>query len=369
MKSTKRTLMKECIAKAVTLSLSKGLCLFGLLLGFSAIASAADLAKIEYLCCAWGPAMTLPSKAGEKAQFDDSQEEVYFLKQVTGHGVGIYLCKMKADGNEKTEIKELWQDPNYPIDTQDCTTWMDVCVRTHQVAVTVSFAGSDIMGLWTMNLDGSNLRRIISPVLTAKGLQSVGGVSWTPDGQRIVYGEAIRGAGRNGRIAKCDKNGESRVYLTDGPVDNSPRVSPDGKEVAFVHWITKGNVHDSWLWLVDVNGSNSHPLPNPDAKPNWSAPAHWGLFPAWSPDGKEIFIMGVDSELIDVGTGRMVLDRRPALQGKRDGTCGWPHWGKQGFVGFSVGGILFTDSELREAKWIGSSKMVECSGENESCRW
>jgi len=130
--------------------MKKRVLLLSLIAAAALTSSAAECANIEYLCCAWGPAMTLPTKAGEKPQFDDSQEEVYFLKQVAGQGVGIYLCKMKADGSAKTEIKELWRDPNYPIDTQDCTTWMDVCVKTHQVAVTVTYAGSDITGLWTM---------------------------------------------------------------------------------------------------------------------------------------------------------------------------------------------------------------------------
>ncbi len=127
--------------------------------------TAKEFANIEYLCADWGPAMTLPSKPGEKPHFDDSQEEVYFLKQLgtfsrglmgTGehHGINIYLCKMKPDGSGKTEIRELWRNPNYSIDTQDKSTWMNVCVKTHQIALTVTFAGSDITGLWTMNLDG-----------------------------------------------------------------------------------------------------------------------------------------------------------------------------------------------------------------------
>jgi hypothetical protein len=342
--------------------MKKRVLLLSLIAAAALTSSAAECANIEYLCCAWGPAMTLPTKAGEKPQFDDSQEEVYFLKQVAGQGVGIYLCKMKADGSAKTEIKELWRDPNYPIDTQDCTTWMDVCVKTHQVAVTVTYAGSDITGLWTMNLDGTDLRRIITPAHVTNGLQSVGGVNWMPDGQWIVYGESMRGADRNGRIAKCDRNGEKRVYLTDGPMDSDPRVSPDGKQIGYIHWVGWA----SRLYVMNADGGNQHPLPNPDDK-QWGT--HGGLYPAWSPDGKKIFIIGVGLEVIDVASGHKVLDRSPTLQGSRQGITGWPHWGKQGFAGFCVGGILFTDAELREAKWIGSSKLVECPGGEATCRW
>lgn len=251
---------------------ARSLCLCGLLTALSVVANARGSVTVEYLCCAWGPGMTLPTKAGEKPQFDDSQEEVYFLKQVDGQGVGIYLCKMKADGSEKTEIKELWRDPNYPIDTQDCTTWMDVCDKTHQVAVTVTYAGSDITGLWTVNMDGSDLKRIITPAHVTNGLQSVGGVNWMPDGQWIVYGESMRGADRNGRIAKCDKNGEKRVYLTDGPMDSYPRVSPDGKQIGYIHWVGWA----SRLYMISIDGSDQRALPNPDDK-RWGT--HGGLYP------------------------------------------------------------------------------------------
>jgi hypothetical protein len=108
--------------------LSKGLLLIGLLILLSATAQAQEFANIEYLCCDWGPAMKLATKEGEKPQFNYTGEEIYFLKQVgsfsrkklakpglfgettqdTGKGLSVYLCKMKADGSGKTEIKELW---------------------------------------------------------------------------------------------------------------------------------------------------------------------------------------------------------------------------------------------------------------------
>ena len=102
------------------------------------IASAQEFKNIEYLCADWCPAMKLPAKKDQQPQFSDAEEEIYFLKQVgsftrrqhlipnpfsgsktedIGHGISIYLCKMKPDGSDKTEIKELWKNPNYPIDT------------------------------------------------------------------------------------------------------------------------------------------------------------------------------------------------------------------------------------------------------------
>jgi hypothetical protein len=158
------------------------------------VTQAQEFANIEYLCADWGPAMTLPKKAGETPIFSDTEEEIYFLKQVTrftrktrlvpdllgggktediGHGISIYLCKMKPDGSAKTEIKELWKNPNHPIDTQGASTWMDVNESTHKIVLSVLFAGTDVMGLWTMNLDGGDLKQIIRPEWSKEKLVGV----------------------------------------------------------------------------------------------------------------------------------------------------------------------------------------------------
>jgi len=49
---------------------------------------------------------------------------------------------MKPDGGDKTEIKELWKNPNYPIDTQGQSTWMDVNERTRKIALAITYAGA-----------------------------------------------------------------------------------------------------------------------------------------------------------------------------------------------------------------------------------
>ena len=258
----------------ITVSAAKGLALFGFVFASSLVALAQEFCNVEYLCCDWGSAMKLASKPSEKPQFSDKEEEVYFLKQVfyftrkkrlmpdllsgsktedIGHGVSIYLCKMKADGSNKTEIKELWKNPNDSIDTQTQSTWMDVNEKTRKIALSITFAGNDITGLWTVNLDGSVLKRIITPEVNEHYLQAINHPSWTPDGQSIVFEERLRGIDPNQhRIVKCDAEGRDRVRLTDGPRDQQPAVSPDGKWVAFIHWTVNGDVRDSWLWLVNL---------------------------------------------------------------------------------------------------------------------
>ena len=359
-----------------------------------ALAGAQEFANVEYLCADWGPAMRLPSKECEKPNYSDTEEEIYFLKQVgrftrkthlvpgilsgsntedIGHGISIYLCKMKPDGSAKTEIKELWKNPNYPIDTQSQSTWMAINDKTRKIALAITLAGSDVTGLWTMKLDGSDLQHTINPTLIEGHLQSIHFPSWTPDGKCIVFGESLRGA-MHGRITKCDMGGKNLVYLTDGPADSQPRVSPAGTKVVYRHdpMIKLGQDGRgerrvaATLWLMSIDGSDKQEIPNPEAKPDWPTKGRWGTFPTWSPDGKKLLL--TDGGLVDVENGKMLWRGAPFRDGKQH-SWGWAHWGKLGIVGYNLSGILFTDNDIRESKTLGSSQLVECKGGPSLCAW
>ena len=342
---------------------------------------AREFNNIEYLCCDWGSALTHPAGTNASVPFTAAEDEVYFLKQVTSitrrrvwsswifggqrykdipKGVSIFLCTMKADGSEKTELRELWRNPNCSILTQVQSTWLDVHAQTRKIALSVTYGGSEVTGLWTMNLDGSELKHLITPGVIKNGFKTIDCPSWTADGQGIVFGESVFADRENGaRIFKCDQQGRQLVRLATGPLDCQPHVSPDGRTIAYIHWVQSA----SRLSLMGIDGSNPHPLPNPDDL-RWHT--HVGAYPAWSPDGQRILLSGVG--LVDAVDGKTIWSGMP----KRDGAerpWGWAHWGRAGVIGYNMTGILFTDNDLKTSKILGCSQMVECKGDHAACRW
>ena len=113
-------------------------------------------------------------------------------------------------------------------------------------------------------------------------VQNVG--SWTPDGKAVLY-SANSGA-RNADLWIVDTGSlERRSFLSSEFSESQPRVSPDGKLVAFVSDVSGR----SEVYLVPFAGGDRLRLSSDG-----------GFRPEWSADGKELVFQSHDETLLSI---------------------------------------------------------------------
>ena len=140
---------------------------------------------------------------------------------------------------------------------------------------------------------------------TAQGIRSVGrrrGIQACLVGQHIVWSQFVDLDFSAARIMVTDPNGESRQRLTrpaEGVVDIDPRVSPDGRLVAFERDDADGNGH-----LMLVGSSTAGP---PRGGRRLHDPCFSANGPTWTPDGHHLIFEKV------IGPHRRARERAAAF--------------------------------------------------------
>ena len=126
--------------------------------------------------------------------------------------------------------------------------------------------------LWTMNSDGSDLKR----VLPNEAQPHFDG-HWSPDSQKIVFVfDKLRGTDGDLQIDVCNADGtEHKNLVPHKAMEESPRWSPDGKTIV---WVSTRDKNPD-IFVVGVDGKGIKRLTNDPA---------FDINPSWSPDGKEI---------------------------------------------------------------------------------
>jgi TolB protein len=128
------------------------------------------------------------------------------------------------------------------------------------------------MGIWTMNADGSELRRLFKHD-EAPDFDGC----WSPDSRRILFVFIVlQGTDGKLHLHRINADGtDMKVVMPNKAFEESPRWSRDGKRFAFVS-TRDGNQE---IYAADADGKNIKRLTSSIA-----ADAN----PTWSPDGKQI---------------------------------------------------------------------------------
>jgi TolB protein len=170
------------------------------------------------------------------------------------------------------------------------------------------------MGLWSMNADGTNLRRLITP--PADTVQFDG--HWSPDGKRIAYvHDVLQGTDGKLQINTCAADGSDvKTLIPHQAFEESPRWAPDGSAIV---WVSSRDGNQE-LYRASADGKNVKRLTNEIAADN---------NPSWSPDGNHIAFASartgnLEIHVIDADGGNVRrLTNHPAID------C-WPAWSPDG---------------------------------------
>lgn len=149
--------------------------------------------------------------------------------------------------------------------------------------------------IYVMSADGSKLTQLTHDSADKNR------VSWSPDGQHIVFDETD---GTNGNIFIINSDGLNRVRLIgDMPGVGDPVWSPDGSRIAF-----ESNLHGSFqIYVMNADGSNVVQLTEDhgqDGNPVWSPDGSTIAFQSYRDGNAQIYAVNADgSNLVQI-TGR-----------------------------------------------------------------
>ena len=146
----------------------------------------------------------------------------------------------------------------------------------------VSHAGEPDFGIYVMNADGSNIKKLTD----SPGLE--GAPAWSPNGSKIAFTREVpAGEGQSGVLSKIflmNADGSNQVQLRTGIPSGAGEFlywSPDGSKIAFV------SASDGQIYTVNVDGTGLTQLTDSYSYTIGS--------PEWSPDGTKILFGAYDS--------------------------------------------------------------------------
>ncbi|HEV2349036.1 MAG TPA: protein kinase [Terriglobia bacterium] len=244
-----------------------------------------------------------PDNGGAQFSFSDSGTLLYVAGSAINADVSTYW--MDAAG-KFTPLRETPGNYN------------NLAISPDGKRLAMDITNGNRIDIWVYEWERDTLTR-----LTFAGDSNIRPI-WTPDGQRIVYGSAEKGAMANLWWIRADGGGDAQ-RLTEGKERQVPGSwSPDGKVFA----LFQNNPGTSWdIMTMPVEGSEKTGWKPGQPKPfvNTSATE---VYPAFSPDGRWIAYYSNES-----GPGEIYVRPFPGPGGKWQVSTGggvMPEWSRNG---------------------------------------
>jgi eukaryotic-like serine/threonine-protein kinase len=137
------------------------------------------------------------------------------------------------------------------------------------------------------------------PLTLTKGLTAP--KSWSSDGHFIIYAEVRPGTGADLMAIPAEPNAKSFVLAQTQGTEDQGQFSPDGKWVAY----TSNESGLSEIYVI--------PFPPSPNGGRWLVSKGGGVMPRWRHDGKELFYISPDSQMmaVDVATEPVFTSGNP----------------------------------------------------------
>ena len=195
---------------------------------------------------------------GEPALSPDGRK-VAFVSQRDGNAE-IYLVNI--DGSDLSRLTRSTLADHRPIFSPD----------GRRIAFESARAGNDLAlySLYVINVDGTGLTH-----LTTDDNEGSPRAAFSPDSRKVVFGSGRDGTS-NIYVINVDGTGLTRLTNTPGH-DDSPRFSPDGRQIVFRY--QHPNTGKTDIYVTNADGSGSTNLTNSTENE---------CCPVFSPDGRKI---------------------------------------------------------------------------------
>jgi len=177
-------------------------------------------------------------------------------------------------------------------------------------------------GIYVMNSDGSDLRKLIDYQPT----KFIGGpdrlLEWSPDGKKILYSQ-LDVITNKADLFTVEAINSKIVNLTNSPnaYDSDYSWSPDGKRIAFTSSENITIISGFFIfgvYTMDANGQNVKKM------------GDFLTYPSWSPDGKQLIAIRNVSEkvwaIVTLGLEGNNMKTIIETEGNKYGSFRYPIW-------------------------------------------